>query len=179
MKKKTTQNNPIEEIRIVDGTVEIENKASLKSIFNSYQESAEKQNDFNKVVRRIQRKGFKPLTPIFDKDDTEEVQKFVNQKRSRIAKRNAEYGFTSKGIDDIDLEDELISDPVLANLLNEDREIIVGDSLYKYTETGLYFCKKEDKDRLYNYLEKLSLSEKKNIVQKSKSSTKKVQAQER
>jgi len=171
--KNATQNNVIEEIKIVDGTVEIENKASLKSIFNSYQESAEKQNDFNKVVRGIQRKGFKPLTPIFDKDDTEEVQKFVNQKRSRIAKRNAEYGFTSKGIDDIDLEDELISDPVLANLLNEDREIIVGDSLYKYTETGLYFCKKEDKDRLYNYLDKLSLSEKKNIFQKSKSSTKK------
>ncbi|MFH6965027.1 hypothetical protein ACHRVK_21085 [Flavobacterium plurextorum] len=142
------------------------------SIVSSYKENSVKQNDFNKVIRRIQKNGFKPLTPIFEENNTQQNQEFINQKKERIKKRNIEYGIFSKSsLNDIDVEDELIQDPALANLLNENREIVVGDSLYKYTETGLYFCMKDESDKLYNYLDKLSLSEKKNIVQKSRIKT--------
>lgn len=68
-------------------------------------------------------------------------------------------GNTSKiASDEISVEDEIISDPSLAALLNEDREIIVSDSLYKYTENGMYFCLVKDKQKLYDYLNKLNSS---------------------
>jgi hypothetical protein len=50
--------------------------------------------------------------------------------------------------------------------LNEDREIYVADSLYKYTETGLYFCLAKDKQKLYDYLNKLTPSSKRNQIAK-------------
>ncbi|WP_407267426.1 hypothetical protein [Tenacibaculum maritimum] len=40
--------------------------------------------------------------------------------------------------------DLLIPDPIFAAIINEEREIIVGDSLYKYTEKGLFFGKVQD-----------------------------------
>lgn len=59
---------------------------------------------------------------------------------------------SSQGSKEIDFEDKIISDPALTSLLNENREILVGDSLYKYTENGLYFCKKSNKEKMYRYL---------------------------
>ncbi|MEZ0183741.1 hypothetical protein AB9T89_15970 [Flavobacterium oncorhynchi] len=162
------QDNRIEDIKVIDGIVKIDNKTAFTSIVSSYKENSVKQNNFNKVIRRIQKNGFKPLTPIFDENNTQQNQEFIAKKIERVKRKNIEYGIFSKSsLNDIDLEDELIKDPALANLLNENREIVVGDSIYKYTETGLYFCMKEDRDKLYNYLDKLSLSEKENIVQKS------------
>ncbi|CAC9976189.1 MULTISPECIES: hypothetical protein [Flavobacterium] len=151
----------LEEIEVVDdNTVKIESKASLLTIFKSYKENVANQNNFNDKIRKIQNKGFKSLTPLFREGDSEGVQKFVLEKKKRIAKRNVEFGITSKpgANEEVALDDELISDPVLSSLLNENREIIVGDSLYKYTETGLYFCHVNNKQKLYDYLNKTSVT---------------------
>ncbi|KOP39631.1 MULTISPECIES: hypothetical protein [unclassified Flavobacterium] len=151
----------LEEIEVVDdNTVKIESKASLLTIFKSYKENVANQNNFNDKIRKIQNKGFKSLTPLFREGDSEGVQKFVLEKKKRIAKRNVEFGITSKpgANEEVALDDELISDPLLSSLLNENREIIVGDSLYKYTETGLYFCHVNNKQKLYDYLNKTSVT---------------------
>jgi hypothetical protein len=162
--------NDIGNLKIIEGILQIDSKASLKSIVTSYQKDVEGQNRFNDGIRNLQGKGFKPLTPLFNENQTEEIQNFVLSKKKRIQKRNGEFGISSKSAStsegEIDLDDELIKDPVLTGLLNEDREIIVADSLYKYTETGLYFCLVVDKDKLYSYLNKLTPSTKRNKVAK-------------
>jgi len=159
-----TENSKIvDEIELADNnTIKIESKASLVSIFKSYKENVTNQNNFNRRIRKIQNKGFRSLTPLFSEGDTQTIQKFVLEKKKRVAKRNIEFGITSKsGADEeVALDDELISDPVLSSLLNEEREIIVGDSLYKYTETGLYFCHIEKRQKLYDYLNNTSVTSK-------------------
>ncbi|WP_300976668.1 hypothetical protein [Flavobacterium sp.] len=143
---------------VENGIVKIESKQNLKIIMASYQKDVKGQNEFNEGIRAIQDKGFKPLTPIFGENDTEKLQKFILEKYDRTQKENKMYLTTSKStnVEEIDLDDELISDPAFAALLNEDREIIVGDSLYKYTEKGLYFCLSKDKHKLDDYLSKIS-----------------------
>jgi hypothetical protein len=171
IKSDETQNTLSDKIELTQGnTVKIESKSVLKSIFKDYQENVEGQNVFNAEIRVLRGKGFKPLTPIFNENQTEEIQNYVLSKKKRIANRNREFGVVSKSVstseDEIDLDDDLIVDPVLSGLLNEDREIIVADSLYKYTETGLYFCLVKDKQKLYDYLNKLTPSSKREQIAK-------------
>lgn len=149
---------------IVDGTIKFESKQKLKSILSSYQNDVEIQNDFNDEIRTIQNNGFKPLTPIFDQDDTKELEAFILAKKVRKQKLNSAYGKNiEESVDEeFDTEDDLIQDPSFAALLNEEREIIIGDSLYKYTTDGLYFCLEKDRQKLYNHLKGLSSSSKKN-----------------
>lgn len=152
-----------DKINLVEGTtIKLQNREVLQSIYKDYQKNVDAQNTFNTEIKDLQEKGFKPLTPIFGENQTEAIQAFVLNKRKRIQKRNIAFGITSKaGEDEIALDDELIQDPVFAALLNEDREIYIADSLYKYTELGLYFCLAKDKEKLYNYLDKLNFSTKK------------------
>jgi hypothetical protein len=164
-----SQDTSLSNIELLNGTVKLQNKTALKDILNSYKENAENQNEFNDKIREIQDKGFKPLTPIFDENNTQGIQDFLTRKKARIQKVKLELGITSKSSksdDEIEFDDELISDPSFAALLNEDRKIYVGDSIYKYTETGLYFCLIKDEQKLDNYLNKLSPTAKKNHITK-------------
>ncbi|PAM94088.1 hypothetical protein B4N84_13475 [Flavobacterium sp. IR1] len=149
---------------IVNGTIKIENKHSLKSILNSYKSDVSGQNNFNDEIRKIQGKGFKSLTPIFDVNDTKSIEDYIVAKKQKKQILNSQYGKSQNDLEDdsedyeFDVEDDLIQDPGLAAILNEDREIIVGDSLYKFTEHGLYFCLENKKDKLYSYLDSLSVT---------------------
>jgi len=164
-KNLSAQNNSVEDIKIIDGTLQINTKSSLKELVSLYNDTTT-QNKFNDGIKTLQDKGFKSLHPVLDVTNISEVKAFSVAKQKRIASLNKSFGITSKTVttDEVELTDEIVTDPALASLLNEDREIVVGDSLYKYTETGLYFCLKKDKEKLYNYLNKLSSTQKKNII---------------
>ena len=150
------QTNFINKVKLTDATIQIESKSALKSIIKSYQNSIEGQNYFNNKIKNLQSEGFKPLTPIFDVNEIEKVQEFIIKKKAKLDKKTSN---TSKiASEEISFEDEIIPDPSLAALLNEDREIIISDSLYKYTENGMYFCLMKDKQKLYDYLNKVGLS---------------------
>jgi hypothetical protein len=162
-----SKENSLSSIELQNGTVKLQSKTALKDILNLYKKDVENQNKFNDKIREIQREGFKPLTPIFEENDTEKIQNFLERKKVRLQKRNLEFGFktkTSKSEEEIEFDDELISDPAFAALLNEERVIYVGDSIYKYTEMGLYFCLIKDEQKLDNYLNKLSLTTKKTQI---------------
>lgn len=158
-------NDSIQEITITDGTLKFNSKAYLKSIIVSYQKDVAGQNNFNKNIRKLQKNGFKPLIPIFDVNDKEQIEAFILRKKAKIQKTNKSLGIYVKTTEEeIDTDDSLIADPALGALLNEDREIIVADSLYKYTETGMYFCLIKDKQKLYNYLNSLTITQKRSTI---------------
>lgn len=54
--------------------------------------------------------------------------------------------------EDEENEEEFIADPLLASLVNENNEIIVNDTLYKFTkEKGLFFTHVKDSTYLFNF----------------------------
>jgi hypothetical protein len=117
-KSDETQNTLSDKIELIQGnTVKIESKSALKSILNEYKKDVEGQNTFNARIRGLQKEGFKPLTPIFNENQTQEIQDFVLRKRKRIEKRNSEFRMTSKSAsateDEITLDDDLVKDPDL------------------------------------------------------------------
>ena len=61
----------------------------------------------------------------------------------------------------------MISDENFASILNENREIYVGDSLYVYTTLGMFASKIEDEDHLKNYLsnESSKISGKQSLIE--------------
>lgn len=157
-----TPNSLTTKLELIGETIKIDNKTELKNIIKSYQKNVEGQNNFNNEIRDLQNKGFKPLTPIFGKDEAEKIEKFILEKKERIRNSYKNIGVSSKSTSSIEInfEDEIIKDPAFAALLNENREIYVSDSLYKYTDKGLYFCLIKDRDKLYSYLSKVSLVKK-------------------
>ncbi|MEM1260682.1 MAG: hypothetical protein AAGH81_19315 [Bacteroidota bacterium] len=133
-------------IQVVDDKLKFDNKAVLKSFME--------QNDQAKIqekVTELAALGFKTLRPFFDESDEVAIDSYLSEKQSRIAKKGYLYSAkTDSG--DIDLDDEVIGDANFASILNENREIIVGDSLYVYTTVGLFMCKVEDEQHLKDYL---------------------------
>lgn len=57
-------------------------------------------------------------------------------------------------ISENDDEAFFIADPFLASIVNENDEIIVNDTLYRFTERGLFFTHVKDSIILFNFLEK-------------------------
>ena len=139
-------NYSINNFKLTNGILSINSREELINIHNSYKNDIPYQNEFNQMVKKLQSKGFRPLEPIFDQNNPKMIEDFVKRKQIRLHKRDLDYSIgtiisKTDSLDvDIDLDDELIKDPFLASLLNEDREIFIGGKLYKYCEMGLFIC---------------------------------------
>lgn len=96
----------------------------------------EKKNVKEKVFEKFYEKGFLPLEPIVNENNTYLIEDVISKKKLR-AKKN-EY---------IDLSN-LIGDKNFAAFINDEGEIIVDGSLYKFTPRGLFFGKLEDSKRV-------------------------------
>ncbi|QDH80978.1 hypothetical protein FKX85_18780 [Echinicola soli] len=77
------------------------------------------------------------------------------ENESLQAKFSAEYKLKRRteglSVDDSE-ESELIADPYLASFVNDNNEIIVNDTLYRFTEEGLFFSHVKDSVDLFDYL---------------------------
>ena len=160
----------ISEVKIVNGTAHISNKASLVHMMKEYQKNGEYQKIFDNQIAKFQSNGFKPLTPIFDKLNESQIVEFVERKKVRLSKRKIDFGFNDfqarvSGDQAITLDDDLIYDPAFASILNEDREIVVENDLYRYTEMGLFKVSVENAAILGAYLENLSVDQRRALIQ--------------
>jgi hypothetical protein len=133
-------------ITLVNDKLKFNSKESLKLFVDQ-----SKQSKIKVKLDEFTKKGFNTLRPFFDDDDDEAINDFLIQKKAKITKKGYLYSAKS-GDDDIDLDDELISDANFAAILNDNREIYVGDSLYIYTTLGAFSCKIADEDHLKSYL---------------------------
>ena len=110
-------------------------------------------------LKKFYDKGFKPLFPNY-LDDDPKLSDFVKRKKIRVQKTKSLNTFSRSIPTDIDedgelieeYDDDLISDDEFASLLNDKREIIVNDTLYKYTYSGMFSVKKENKLVLEDYI---------------------------
>ena len=154
--------------------MQVDNKESLQKMIDDYKNNESNQNEFNEVIDNLQESGFMPLNPIFKDGDSKSIESFVKRKLQRIKNGIGKSSALSKSsaVDttdvestvDIDLEDDVIHDPAFASLLNEDREIVIGNVFYKYTDFGLFYCETSKKEILMKYLYNLSDNDKVALV---------------
>lgn len=113
------------------------------------------------------KKGFMPLFPHFSENDIRKLQEFSNRKKEKLQKvitfkSNLKPSIQARTIPtEIDedgelveeFDDDLISDDEFASILNDKREVIIADILYKYTYSGMFSVHKNDKTLLDNYIQ--------------------------
>ncbi|MDO5981859.1 hypothetical protein [Flavivirga spongiicola] len=158
------ENNLIN-VQVVDDKLKFENNESLATFVKQKTEE-----EFKNEIKNLSDKGFSSLRPVFDENDDVLIDDFLKQKKSKIAKKD--YLYSLKDVsEEIDLNDELISDTRFASILNKNREIYVGDKYFIYTTKALYFCKIEDEDYLKEYLKNMknTLTSKSAFIKTNKS----------
>lgn len=159
------QENFTNEIKVEDGVLSFSSKDFLKENVDELKliESTEKELKLEKFYK----KGFMPLYPHFKESDVDLIQSFSQKKKAKLEKQRTfkksslkssySKGFPTDIDEDGELveeyDDDLISDDEFASFLNDEREIIIGDSLYKFTYSGLFSVKKDNKHKLDKYIE--------------------------
>jgi hypothetical protein len=91
--------------------------------------------------------GFRSHQAMVNPENETLLMKFAEEK---AAIRNLSSKYKSSG--DKDKEHDFIPDPFFAAIVNQNNELIVGDTLYKYTkEKGLFFAHLKDSTHLFNF----------------------------
>src|SRR5690606_15481232 len=98
-------------------------------------------------------KGFMPLYPHFKENDAGKLLSFSAKKLEKLEKtllfraqaRSASAAISEEENFVGEFDDDLISDDEFASILNDNREIIVGDTLYRYTYSGVFSVHKDEK----------------------------------
>ncbi|MEQ9363163.1 MAG: hypothetical protein RIF32_02915, partial [Leptospirales bacterium] len=131
--------------RVVDGAVEFEDQAAFVALMRDLKAPAGGDNLFEENLRLLSSLGperFAPLTPVYAYEDDRAIEAFTDRKLSALAAEHPGLSTTQLAAVDIDDEDQLIADPHFAALLNADRELVVGDTRYKYTRDGVFMAPK-------------------------------------
>ncbi len=124
---------------------------NLKDFMNNYK------NNEGEIVS-FYKKGFIPLKPI-EGLDVEEASKLV-LKKQEVLKNSQNKNISSYrsvyNEEEEDEEDEVILNEKFASLLNAKREIIVGDSIYRFTKYGRFSTLVSKKEKLNNYINNIN-----------------------
>lgn len=139
--------------RVENKWIAFNNKTDLESfIVNGKTKDLE---EFKKGLRFFNKKGFKPLLPLIDESDEEQKQIFASRKIEELRNFMRANNLNAPNLrleeEELDIdadEDEIIADPYFASVLNEDREILVGDEVYRFTEKGLFHTGIDNYDNL-------------------------------
>ncbi|CAM1352671.1 hypothetical protein [Tenacibaculum insulae] len=140
---KASEDIPIEQESILLLSASLENG---KFNFNSKEDLASKIDLFKKQSKETKEnyfedfyeKGFIPLEPIVNPKNTYLLEKINSKKKLR--NKNSNF---------IDIS-TLIGDKNFAAFINDEGEIIVENSLYKFTPKGLFFGDLKDSTKIRN-----------------------------
>ncbi len=133
---------------IVNGRLVFSSKESLSETIEELknQESKKIERKFEKLYE----KGFRSHKPIINPENEQLQAKFSEEYLQKGKANKPSLNYSSKDTDTE--EDEFISDPFLASVVNGNNEIIVNDTLYKFTEEkGLFFAHVKDSTYLLDY----------------------------
>lgn len=134
---------------IVNGRFVFSSKESLKKTIEDFQN--DEIENVEKEFEKHYKKGFRSHKPLVNPDNEQLQIKLSEEILMKRQKRKFSINSFSKTSNDED-EDEFIADPLLASLINENNEIIVNDTLYKFTkEKGLFFAHIKDSTHLFNF----------------------------
>ncbi len=118
--------------KIVNNKIAVKTKQDLSKLVNKINNM--KKEEVKSFYENLQRKNFTSYKPIIEPEYNSD-----------------DYSVYTRSSSD----DELIADPIFGSLVNDEKEIIVNDSLYKINENGVFFSKVSDstllRDFVFNY----------------------------
>ena len=99
--------------------------------------------------------GFRSHSPIVNEDN----EQLIEIMSSEYAQKDGQYSTTGYSADEESDSDGFILDPFLASFVNNNDEIVINDTLYKFTEDkGLFFAHIKDSTFLMNYMNEVNKS---------------------
>lgn len=127
---------------VINGRFYFSSRENLKSDLENFKKKNTK--DLEDQFEKIYEKGFLSNTPIVDPKNEILISKLSNKKKE-LQKSNDAHETPE--------EDSTIPDPYFAAVINQNNEIIVGDSIYKITkDLGVLSIHISDTTYLKNYL---------------------------
>ena len=145
------------EKKVENGRFIFSNRESLKVTIDDFQK--DHISNVEKEFEKLYHKGFRSHTPIINPDNEELKAKLSEE---ILQKRSNNPSKVKKTDDDYDDEENYIADPLLASVVNQNDEIIVNDTLYKFTkEKGLFFSHVKDSTYLFDYFKQEEEKERK------------------
>lgn len=143
--KDMTNSKKVDEkefVRIDNGRLHFSSKEALS---NKISELKQEGREFaEREMSKFYDKGFYSLRPIINKDNKSLLMKYEERKQT--------VGNLKTKIILDDLEDK-IGDDEFASFVNDNGELVIGDTIYAYTDRGLFFSHISDSVYLHNYLE--------------------------
>ncbi|MGY0426359.1 MAG: hypothetical protein ACWIPI_05960 [Polaribacter sp.] len=101
-----------------------------------------------KKFEKLYEKGFRSQVPIINPENEKLITQLSSEKTKGLLNKGSFRGENENSDDS-----KLIPDPYFASIVNQNNEIIVNDTLYKFSKNeGLLFVHVKDSTRLYNYL---------------------------
>ena len=148
-----------EEIRVLNGRIYFPNKTTFQHYYAGLREKD--QNGVADILERnFYTKEFYSLKPIVnEKTELLQVQRHIAKiKKNKKGLQQSATIDTDELLEKIDGLEDVFGEAVFASLLNQEAELQVADSIYKYTDVGLFIANQEKIDHLNTYLDKKQIS---------------------
>ena len=150
-----------DEIQILNGRLYFPNKLTFQNYYAELREKNE--NEVAEILqRKFYSKDFYSLKPIVN-DQTEQVE--VARHLSKIKTKSNKNGLQQKAsstdddlLENVDALEDIFGEDVFTSFLNQDAELQVAGTIYKYTDTGLFIAEVNELDNLNSYLESKQIS---------------------
>ncbi len=139
------------EIKVVDGRMYFPSKEVFVETFKKYAD--ESNDEIYSYVNKFYNNDFSSLRiPATQSNEEKVLERY--QKRAQRLSTEFDLNRTEGDIyDDIDDLEEIIGDEAFSAFLNEQAEIQVGNTIYKYTDVGLFYATVDNFSVLDQYLE--------------------------
>ena len=124
---------------VVGGRYQFSSSESLSKMMGELRNDEEL---LEKKMKELYLKGFRPKYPIGDIENDPELIKLYEGKPDTVDDETEEEKE----------EENMISDPLLASFIDENNEIVVKDTLYKFSTRGVFSSHLKDSLKLKNYL---------------------------
>lgn len=124
---------------VVGGRYQFSSSESLSKMMGELRNDEEL---LEKKMKELYLKGFRPKYPIGDIENDPELIKLYEGRPDTVDDETEEEKE----------EENMISDPLLASFIDENNEIVVKDTLYKFTTRGVFSSHLKDSLKLKNYL---------------------------
>jgi len=140
----------VPEKTVKNGRFIFSSKESLKTTIEDFQN--DEIENVEKEFEKLYEQGFRSHKPIINPENEELQAKFSEEIREKRQLNNTLNNYYSKNSSTENEEGEFIADPLLASLVNEANEIVVNDTLYKFSKgKGLFFTHVKDSTYLFEF----------------------------
>lgn len=143
-----TINTKAQTINITDTRLHFENRAEIIKKIDEFKNLENEESE--KRFVDLYENGFIPMKPNLSDDNLDLMEKLLNKGKLNFKAYRKNSSDYEENIDDFE---EIIGDDEYASFINNNGEIQVADSIYKYTDVGLYFVHESQISYLNDYLE--------------------------